>query len=262
MKKTYFLFLSLLTLGFFISCDKIEKDNFTDPDASFPWLGKKVLIEDFTGVKCPNCPDASNELKAIEELYPDKVIGIALHAGFFAKPGGVFETDFRTEGGEELAEFFSPESFPIGMVNRQGYPDNVLLNYTDWASNVNEQLLQTPTIELSISESDNRITIEARRLSDGNNNLKLVVCITEDKIIDKQYYYSDLIEDYEHNHVLRKIVNGTWGTNVDLSTSSKPFPFDYTLESDWVRSNCNVIAFVYDSSNKEILQVEKVHLTE
>ena len=41
MKKTYYLFLSLFILSLTFSCDVIEKDNFTDPNAGFPWLGKK-----------------------------------------------------------------------------------------------------------------------------------------------------------------------------------------------------------------------------
>ena len=78
MKETYYLFLSLFILSLTFSCDVIEKDNFTDPNAGFSWLGKKVLIEDFTGFKCTNCPQASKELKNIEELYPEKVVGIAM----------------------------------------------------------------------------------------------------------------------------------------------------------------------------------------
>ena len=146
------------------------------------------------------------------------------------------------------------------MVDRQGYPENTLLNYTDWASKVLDQLLQVPTVELSITESNNQIEIEARRLSEANNDLKLVVCITEDKIIDKQIDGSDLIEDYEHNHVLRKVVNGTWGSSIELGNTSTSFTFNYTLEDFWVKSNCNVVAFVYDNSNKEVLQAEKIHL--
>ena len=262
MKKTYNLFLSLfiisLTFFFFL----IERDNFTDPNASFPWLGKKILIEDFTGYKCTNCPAASSELHTIEELYPDKIIGIAIHAGFFAKPSGDFVTDFRTPEGDELADFFEPDAFPIGMVNRVGYPNNVLKEYTDWATEVSSQLLQTPTIELSISEENNTINVEARRLSDDNANLKLVVCITEDGVIYKQIDGSNLIEDYEHNHILRKVLNGTWGSSIQLTNTSSTFSYDYTLEDTWVRSNCNVVAFVYNDSNKEVLQAEKIHLSD
>ncbi|MBJ60167.1 MAG: hypothetical protein CMP64_06285 [Flavobacteriales bacterium] len=261
MKKTY-LSLSLLIISLTFSCDVIEKDNFTDPNANFPWLGKKVLIEDFTGYKCTNCPQASSELKTIEELYPEKVVSIAIHAGFFAQPSGNFITDFRTTAGNELAGFFEPEVFPIGMINRQGYPGNILFNYTDWASKAGEQLLQVPTIDLSISEENNSVSIQARRLSESNNSLKLVVCITEDGIIDKQIDGSELIEEYEHNHVLRKVINGTWGSNIQLSSTLSTYSYSYSLEDSWVRSNCNIVAFVYDNSNKEVLQVEKIHLTD
>ena len=202
------------------------------------------------------------KFRTIEELYPEKVVGIAIHAGFFAQPSGNFITDFRTTGGNELADFFEPEVFPIGMINRQGYPENVLLNYTDWASIAGEQLLQAPTIKLSISEDNNSVSIQARRLSESNNSLKLVVCITEDSIIDKQIDGSELIEEYEHNHVLRKVINGTWGSNIQLSNTLSTYSYDYTLEDSWLRGNCNIVAFVYDNSTKEILQVEKIHLTD
>ena len=116
MKKTYYLLLCFFILSLTFSCDKIEKDNFTDPNATFPWLGKKVLVEDFTGYKCTNCPAAATELHNIEEFYPDKVIGIAIHAGSFAKPGGVFVTDFRTDEGNEITDFFRPRR----LSNRHG----------------------------------------------------------------------------------------------------------------------------------------------
>ena len=47
--------------------------------------------------------------------------------------------------------------------------------------------------------------------------------------------------------------------DIDLSGISS---YDYTLEDSWVKSNCNIVAYVYDNSNKEILQVEKIHLTD
>ena len=51
-------------------------------------------------------------------------------------------------------------------------------------------------------------------------------------------------------------------SNIQLSSTSSTYSYDYTLEDSWVRSNCNIVAFVYDNSNKEILQVEKIHLTD
>ena len=265
MKKTLTL-LSLLSFLYFVSCDTIATNDFleggTPPPVDTTAITKKVLIEDFTGYKCTNCPAASEELHTIENLYPEQVIGIGIHTGFFANPSGVFETDFRTNEGDELRSFFGPDAFPIGMVNRIGYPENVLVEYTDWASQVGSILQEDPSIGIKISDSNAQITVDAKLLTNNNSNLKLVVCITEDKIIDKQINGSELIEDYEHNHVLRKVINGTWGESINLIDEYTSFTFDYSLEDLWVRANCNVIAFVYNDSNKEVLQVEKIHLTD
>lgn len=265
MKKTFAL-LPLLSFLIFFSCDTIETNDFLEGGTPGPvdttTITKKVLIEDFTGFKCSNCPSASTELHTIEELYPDKIVGIGIHTGFFANPSGVFVTDFRTSEGDELASFFGPDAFPIGMVNRIGYPENVLVEYTDWASQVISILEEAPSVGITISENNEQITVEAKRLTNNNNSIKLVVCITEDKIIDKQIDGSELVENYEHNHVLRKVVNGTWGEAINLTDEYTSFSFDYSLDDLWVRSNCNVIAYVYDDSNKEVLQVEKIHLSD
>ena len=127
---------------------------------------------------------------------------------------------------------------------------------------VTEILNQTPSVGILLSESNNKITVRAKSLSDISGNLKLVVCITEDKIIDYQIDGVDLVEDYEHNHVLRTNVNGTWGTDITLTSEYSSFEFDYSLDNNWVRSNCNVVAYIYNDSNKEVLQAEKIHLTD
>lgn len=257
----------VVSIALFSSCDKIQQDDFLQGDGGGSTdttsIIKKILIEEFTGFKCKNCPEAAIELQAIENLYEGKIVGIGIHAGFFATPSGNFTTDFRTEAGNELEEFFSASisGLPIGMVNRLGHPNSVLTQHTEWASIVSGIINNEPSIGIKISESSNQITVEAKQLINTSGNLKLVVCITEDHIIDKQLYGNDLIEDYEHNHVLRKHLNGTWGTDITLTSEYTSFNFDYTLENNWVRNNCNVIAYVYNDSNKEVLQVEKIHLT-
>jgi len=262
---TPILFLFFI-VPFFIGCDQIESNDFLQGDGPIDidtsTIVQKVLIEDFTGYKCTNCPQASTELHTLETLYEGKIIGIAVHAGFFASPGGTFTTDFRTDAGNELEAFFSPQSFPIGMVNRKGYPSNVLIEYTDWASIVTQTLNQDPSVGLKISEADGQLTIQAKRIGTITGNLKLVVCLTEDKIIDKQINGTNLIEDYEHNHVLRTNINGTWGSDIVLTEEYTSFSYSYVLENNWIKSNCKIVAYIYNDSTKEILQAEELHLSE
>ena len=46
------------------------------PDAP---VGRKVLVEEFTGAKGTNCPDARVQLKTIADAHPGKVIVMELH---------------------------------------------------------------------------------------------------------------------------------------------------------------------------------------
>ncbi len=263
--KTKLSFI-LIVLAFLSACDTIEQDDFlqggTNGSGDTTTVIKKILIEDFTGFRCKNCPDAANELQAIENLYEGKIVGIGVHVGYFATPGGDFTTDFRTDAGEDLDAFFSASlsGLPIGLVNRIGYP-NALSQHTDWASTVSDIINQEATVAITISDNGNQISVQAKELSTISGNLKLVVCITEDDIIDKQIVDNSVVNDYEHNHVLRTHLNGTWGTDVSLTNEYTSFDFSYTLDGSWQRSNCHAIAYIYNDSNKEVLQVEKIHLT-
>lgn len=71
------------------------------------------------------------------------------------------------------------------------------------------------------------------------------------------------MENYEHNHVLRKSLNGTWGQTVELnSTNFQSFNFDYVIDNSMVETNTNAVAYIYNESTKEVLQVEEIHLIE
>ena len=83
MKKYLVLLSSILIIT---SCDVEDGPFITDYD-SYVNPEKKVLIEDFTGHLCPNCPDAARELDAIHDIYGDQIIGMAIHVSkSFARP--------------------------------------------------------------------------------------------------------------------------------------------------------------------------------
>jgi hypothetical protein len=76
------------------------------------------------------------------------------------------------------------------------------------------------------------------------------------------------IIDYIHMHMLRDAINGTWGKALTSSDSTASGgssiirTYAYTVNAAWKAKNCAVIAFVYDTDTKEILQVEEAELTE
>lgn len=258
-----------------VACDTINPSNdcccystyacFEDPSA----IVKKVLIEDFTGHKCQNCPEAAEELHNLQSLHANKVIGIAIHAGYFSEPNPIeaprLTTDFRTEGGNTIHDFFGPEEYPTGMISRVDHPNNHLKNYSSWGTAVSPLIEQAPKLGICINEICGVINVSLLGLEDIGDSLKLVVCITEDDIIDWQTVEGiGNVEDYEHNHVLRKIVTNAMGNSIGslAEDEMKDFNFSYTLEDNWVKGNCHAVAYVYDEITKEVLQVEELKLTE
>ena len=100
MKK----YISLFSLIFFITSCDVEEGPFITDYNSYVNPNKKVIIEDFTGHKCPNCPDAAREMDAIHNIYGDQIIGMAIHVSSFAKPyPSPFIYDFRTQRGDNLS---------------------------------------------------------------------------------------------------------------------------------------------------------------
>ena len=69
---------------------------------------KKILLEEFTGIHCGNCPDGHAMAKKLHTAKPEDVFIIAVHAGYYAEPGAD-QADLRTDDGIELHDFFGAD---------------------------------------------------------------------------------------------------------------------------------------------------------
>jgi hypothetical protein len=149
------------------------------------------------------------------------------------------------------------------MVSRRGFNTTThLLDFPGWGEAVADLINLEPEIGIKMSVENGAVKIEAKLLQEVNDELKLVVVLTEDKIIDNQLdEVLGMITDYEHNHVLRTSLNGTWGQTVALNISSfETYSFDYSLDPSWNESNVNAVAYIYSETSKEVLQAEEIHL--
>ena len=286
MKKYLIILSSILIIT---SCD-VEEGPFITDYNSYINPDKKVLIEDFTGHLCPNCPNAARELDAIHDIYGDQIIGMAVHVSTtFARPYSSnqapnFQYDFRTDWGNGLDDFYgiSAVGLPRGMVNRIGYPDNHKLGAGEWAAAVLEELTKDTTFTIDISSDESSISIISEVQKNINAEYNLAVCLTESNIINWQQDGGNSISDYEHNHVLRTALidqalsnstNYVAGQeientiNYDLATL-KQSNIDYSNNSvggngaagGWDANNMSVVAYIYNTITKEIVQVEEAHL--
>ena len=274
----------------FTSCDVIEEpfidlqDNVSDSCESFNFSEipnnptRKILLEDYTGHKCGNCPRAAEKAEELKEIYGDQLILLAIHAGFFAGDfGGNFSTDFTTDTGDEWDDFFgnSAAGNPNGMINRVGHPSSHIKQHSQWAQIVENQI-QTPAkmglqIMTTLNQNDSLICIDVKSevKQPLSSPLSLNIVLTESEIIAYQQDYDanpQEIPDYHHNHVLRKSLTGVWGQPLDLENYENG---DYLInrystkvDENWNTNNMSIIAFISNTDTYEILQVEEIKITE
>ena len=104
-----------------------------------------------------------------------------------------------------------------------------------------------------------------------SRKLSLVAYVIEDGIVGWQFDYESNpqeIGNYVHNHVLRTSFNGVFGEEVKTDNAQLSAgdviekSYSKAVKSDWNIANCKVVAFVYDTDTKEILQAEVVEVAE
>ena len=236
---------------------------------------QNILVEDFTGHKCGNCPDAHVELAELVATNGSQIIPMAIHTGYFAEVDAPdYATDFNTVVGDAIASEFGVQFTPIGMVNRVGEADDAedkLIDYPAWGAKVLGQINNSPKVGIAVQTmlagSDLQAKLFVKAYEEYGANLKIQAFIIENKIHADQLWYgqdTEHIHDYEHEHVLRASINGIWGEDLTTSTFNedevKETIVTYTLNSEWNAANLGLIVIVYDAVTKEIIQVEQKDL--
>ena len=249
---------SVLLVTTLVACDPVDEANrliYVKPVSA----SRNVLIEDFTGQRCVNCPTATLEIERLMAQYGgDTVIAVGIHSGPFAKSVKGVPYSLYTAEGDEYFNYWKVESQPKGVVDRLGTSD-----YPSWGTIVRDELSKTAPLVLQVNVScdvnSRQMTVTAIcQGTDGNTQGKLQLWVIEDGITAFQYMPDGSTNrEYVHNHVFRASVNGTWGTDINVVEGAvNTTYFDCTLDEAWVPENLWVVGFVYN--NHGVCQATKV----
>ncbi len=274
MKKIFYTLL-IISLALIFSCDEVK--NPLKPasnqcgDDTQPVPIRKILVEDFTGHTCPNCPPAAEQMAFLKQKYCDYIVPVALHVSVFATPNSTYPEDFRTAEGTEIDQYFgvSAAGLPHGLVNRMPYNENPIIVYAEWAAAIEALLLSPPEMYLTINTSfnpvDSLVSISVRTdiLKNVPDNLSLSVYLTQDSIIAPQKdirMNPVLIPNFVHQHVLRAVINGTWGEQItdapSLFGNMIEKTYSIKIKPEWNVSHCEIVAFVFRSDSRDVIQAE------
>lgn len=263
MNKLFSIFALAALMLVSVGCDKIDINNTHKPIE--PTSGSKtVLIKDFTGARCVNCPEAAEYAHELQHrLGEDRIFILSVHAGFLAQPLGNFP-DFLTEEG--TAWYNNHDANPLFSVDYVALTDGHTLNVeqidTPVADALAEPQLFDICIENTYDEATRRLNVENvfNPKGDGNGSFYATVCLVEDSIVGWQTVPGGLDREYVFRNVFRGTLNGTDGEFVtggpfyfgDSFTTTQSMVLDSTYNAD----QCYILTYIYDYESGKIMQTE------
>ncbi|MBI5218708.1 MAG: Omp28-related outer membrane protein [Bacteroidia bacterium] len=240
---------------------------------------KRVLGEEGTGTWCGWCPRGAVYMEQMATDHPDTWIGIAVHNG-----DPMVVTNYDAAMGNYIG------GYPSGLVDRQATE----FDPTDFNDAYIDRITKIAPVDMSITSvswnSGTRslsFTVQGVLAGDFNGNYRFNAVLTEDQVhgtttsYNQANYYSGgttplngaghnwqtepdpvLAANMYYDHVARYLFSGWSGaassipaTNIAGATISKAYT--YTLPAIWNENNMNIIGFIVNQTNGEIVNACK-----
>lgn len=250
------LLLPVVGLAFLAACDNISEDDRYIETTPVE-MSRKVLLEEFTGQTCPNCPEGHYVIESLEEQYGDQLIVVSIHAGHFgvAAPNGLMQPQ-----GNDYANRWNIETYPSGVVDR----NSGALGRNQWATAVREEIGKETNLYLDLyaelSEDSKNINITTTLGNPAALSGALQLWVVENDIVTFQQDGDIIIPNYTHNNVFRACVNGVWGQDISLQANEDMVVKNsIAIADDWVMRNVRIVGFFYNSSG--VIQVERCEVS-
>ena len=225
--------------------------------------GKMVLIKDFTGARCVNCPAAAEYAHNLQhQLDEDHIFIMSVHAGFLAQPMGQFP-NFLTDEGTEW--YNNHDSNPLFTVDHVALTDGNSLKVEQIDTPVVTALDEEQSFEIVIGRQFDptsrqlQVNIQAVSLTDRDGHFFITACLVEDNIVGWQIIPGGTDKEYVFHNVFRGTLNGAYGESFEDHhvDSDDTFSFNYNTEinADYNADECYVVVYVYDrNQGDKILQ--------
>ncbi len=210
---------------------------------------RRVILEFCTGTWCQWCPCGDDEAHNLATAYPDNSVIFAYH--------GSGSDPYINFNGNNIIGLLGFSGYPSGLIDRRLGANN------GWGSfffDAEYRMENAPSGTVSISTTsvnynqgtrELSVNLNATALQTLSGQYKVNYVITEDNLI-----YAQTGNSYcpgnpyaVHNWVVRNMVNGANGANVNSGTwnsgQTYPLTFTTTLNAVWEAGNCKFSVFIY-----------------
>ncbi len=310
LNKHLLLITVVGALLFMTACDKVDNpyeeqvvieldttfypgvwENYNDEEyPSFPVntnTNVNVLVEDYTGHTCNNCPTAADIAHGIHENNPNRVFVASVHTDpgaqlSFQSPytsGNKYTTDHTNPDGIAYGETFE-NGFnfignPQGTVNRKIVDDKMFDFSGTWQSRA-EAIMTENDLKVNLqsvfnyypSTKGGYLHVEAEKMTSENLELNTVVYVIQDSLVDWQLMpdntdNSNYIHRDKHLGSIDDNPFGTLTFEPDEPQGAKVITdYSYAVPNGLNPENMHFLIYTYNTATYEIYQVIKQKLVE
>ena len=227
---------------------------------------KKFLIEKATATWCGYCPAGELGVDSCYANYPDQVVAVSHHTGD------------ALDANTDYPSFYKVSGIPTSWLDRSGptFNSEPKLYPTGLPGAVGSRINQTAPVDIRIFTQFDPVTrnVTGQMYADfvdyAIGDLRMVVMVVEDGILaDQANFFSGeaghpfenfppTITGYEHNHTLRAVPTGEWGTagtipSLVLPNDSYIENFTFNVPNTWDVNKLHMVGIVmdYDSDYRQ-----------
>lgn len=228
-------------------------------------LDKNAILEEFTGVNCPNCPAGHQVMAQILADHPGRAFCVAYHPynSSYTNPYPG-DPDFRRHFPDSLymipycgTSRFMPSAF---IQRRLWSPPERLMSRTVWPAHTNTILSEPSPINVGMATGYDQATqmmtvvVDLYYTQDFPGDHNLMVTLAENNLVSHQ---AGGTYPYTHKHTFREAFVGQWGDPVLPEATAgtfytRVFTFDFS-GTGYVVENCELLAFVIDNASTEVI---------
>lgn len=198
---------------------------------------KHVAVWEFTGAWCTNCPSGYSNMNFVisrNDAYKESVHIMAFHSDYsgedkLALPDNLTDRimmDYNV--GEGFPSFMTELRTSGGLVDATAFRSSLELAFNEYPAHCG--------VAVSSELTDSKINVTAKVASGLSSSYRVAVFVVEDRV---KYYQKDgtlTHDEYNHRHVVRKIVSSTYMGDALReiaagSEASKSYEID--MDSSW-----------------------------
>ncbi|MDY2943254.1 MAG: Omp28-related outer membrane protein [Paludibacteraceae bacterium] len=262
MKKT--ILSILLLVGFSLS---IAAEG-TIP-TSFP---RKVLLEQFTGQTCGNCPAGYMAINQAIYQNPDKYIWIAHHWGYKQDEYTISESKNITNiidsymGAPQVC--LNRNYQKINGVKQRHYHPNALVDGTLTMLDADTAVLSVVIErEYTPATRELQITVHGQVADASISSINLSTLIKENSIageqVDYNFAWNGNWKEYLHMATIRDFYcSKAIGDEIAVTNQTYSKTYTVIVDSAWVDEHCTIVAFATKTDGREVYNAAETPLVE